>query len=196
MIGIKNLGRQQLETRDLGDSLQFVLKPNPRWGNAAAGLVMIGGFTFVAWWRHSVLLMVFTIIGLIGLVSNRLRGRETTLRVNRAEVVALGDLQNSSTGKMTIPLKEITSMGWSAGGQDDSGGLYVANGWTRTYIVPGVTESQARQILASITGRFPGFPIDDKTWASLIWGDESVLLDLGIDENQQGEDSGSSNSSR
>lgn len=110
MTGIKNLGRQQLETRDLGDSLQFVLKPNPRWGNVAAGLVVIGGFTFAAWWRHSAILMVFTVIGLIGLVSNRLRGRERALRVNRAEVVAQGDLQNSSTGEMTISLSEITSM--------------------------------------------------------------------------------------
>lgn len=196
MTGIKNLGRQQLETRDLGDSLQFVLKPNPKWGNLAAGLVLIGGFTFAAWWRHSVILMVFTVIGLIGLVSNRLRGRERTLRVKRGEVVARGDPQNSSTGEVTISLSEITSMGWSAGGQDDSGGLYVANGWTRTYVVPGATESQAREILAAITGRFPGFPIEDKTWASLIWGDESVLLDLGIDESKPDEDSGSSNSSR
>ncbi len=196
MIGLENLGWQQLETRDLGDSLEFVLKPNPQWKNVAAGLVVIGGLTFVAWWQHSVIFLVFTVLGLIGLISNRLRGRETTLCVNRTEVVAQGDLQDSSPGKKTIPLNEITSMGWSAGGQDDSGGLYVANGWTRTYVVPGVSESQAREILASITGRFPGFPIDDKTWASLIWGDESVLLDLGIDESQQREDAGPSNPSR
>lgn len=192
MIAIKDLGSRELETRDLGDSLQFVLKRNPRWGSVAAGLIVIGGFTFVAWWRHSVILLVFTVVGVIGLVSNRLRGRETTLRVNRTEVVAQGDLENASTGEMRIPLNEITSMGWSAGGQDDNGGLYVANGWTRSNVVPGATEAQAREILAAITGRFPGFPIDDKTWASLIWGDESVLMDLGLDEGAQGEGSGSS----
>jgi hypothetical protein len=195
MIGIKNLGSRQLETRDLGDSLQFALKRNTRWGNMAAGLVVIAGFTLVAWWRHSIILLVFAVVGMIGLVSNRLRGRETTLRVNRAEVVAQGDLDSTSAGETTIPLNEITSMGWSAGGQDDSGGLYVANGFARTYVVPGATEAQAREILAAITGRFPGFPIDDKTWASLIWGDQSVLLDLGLDEGDQGGGSGSGNSS-
>ena len=195
MIGIKNLGGRELETRDLGDSLHFVLKRDPRLGNVAAGLVVIGGFIFIAWWRHSVILLVFTVVGVIGLVSNRLRGRETTLRVSRAEVLAQGDLESSSTRELTIPLNEITSMGWSAGGQDDSGGLYVANGWTRSYVVPGATEAQAREILAAITGRFPGFPIDDKTWASLIWGDESVLLDLGLEEGNQGEGCRSSNSS-
>ena len=195
MIGIKNFESRQLETRDLGDSLQFVLKGNPRWGNVAVGLVVIAGFTFVAWWRHSVLLLVFAVVGVIGLVSNRLRGRETTLRVCRAEVVAQGNLDSSSSETMTIPLNEITSMGWSAGGQDDSGGLYVANGWTRSYVVPGASEAQAREILAAITGRFPGFPIDDKTWASLIWGDESVLQDLGLEEGNQGEGPRSSNSS-
>ena len=109
--------------------------------------------------------------------------------VNRAEVVAQGDLQSSPAEEMTIPLNEITSMGWSAGGQDDSGGLYVEKGFARSYIVPGASDAQAREILAAITGKFPGFPIDDKTWASLIWGDESVLMDLGLDESNQGEDS-------
>jgi hypothetical protein len=194
MIGIKNIGSRQLEARDLGDSLQFALKRNPRWGNVVAGLIVIGGFTVVAWWRHSVILMVFAVVGMIGLVSNRLRGRETKLRVSRAEVVAQGDLLSSSTEEMTIPLNEITSMGWNAGGQDDSGGLYVANGFTRSYILPGATEAQAREILAAITGRFPGFPIDDKTWASLIWGDESVLMDLGLDEGNHGEGSRSGKS--
>ena len=193
MLDIRSLGSRQLEMRDLGDSVQFVLKPHLRRGNVGAGLMVIVGFAFFAWWRHSVILMVFAIVGVIGLVSNWLRGRQTTLRVNRAEVVARGDL-DTSAHEITIPLTEITSMGWSAGGQDDSGGLYVANGWTRLYVVPGATEAQAREILAAITGRFPGFPIDDKTWASLIWGDESVLMELGIDETKQPEDSRSGDS--
>ena len=83
MIGIKDIGTRQLEKRDLGDSLQFVLKRNPRWGNVIAGLIVIGGVSFVAWWRHSVMLLVFAVVGIIGLVSNRLRGGETTLLVNR-----------------------------------------------------------------------------------------------------------------
>lgn len=194
MIGINDLGSRQLETRDLGEALQFALKGNPRWGNVAVGLIVIGGFAFVAWWRHSVILLVFVVVGIIGLISNRLRGRETTLRVSRTEVVARGDL-DSAAEEMAIPLNEISSMGWSAGGQDDSGGLFVANGWTRSYVVPGATESQAREIIATITGKFPGFLIDEKTWASLIWGDESVLLEPGPDEGKQGEGAGAGESS-
>ncbi len=189
MIGVKNIGGRQLETRDLGDCLQFVLKQSPQRGNMAAGLIAIAAFIFGAWWRHSVILTVFALVGIIGLVSNRMRRRETTLRVSRTEVAAQGDLQSSSSEETKIPLDEITSMGWNAGGQDDSGGLYVANGFTRSYILPGATEAQARQILAAITGRFPGFPIDDKTWASLIWGDESVLLDLGLEAGDRDESS-------
>ena len=95
MIGIKDIRSRQLEKRDLGDSLQFVLKRNPRWGNVIAELIVIGGVSFVAWWRHSVMLLVFAVVGIIGLVSNRLRGGETRLLVNGAEVVAQGDLQSS-----------------------------------------------------------------------------------------------------
>src|ERR1700678_4842675 len=74
MIGIKDIGTRQLETRDLGDSLQFVLKRNPRWGNVVAELIVIGGVSFVAWWRHSVMILVFAVVGIIGLVSNRTPG--------------------------------------------------------------------------------------------------------------------------
>lgn len=192
MIGIESIEGRRLATQDVGDSLQFVLKRNSRWANMAARLIVIGGFALLAWWQSSLTLLVFALVGVIGLVSNRLRGRETTLRVSRIEIVAGGDLQNSSKEKVVIPLNEITSMGWNAGGQDDSGGLYVANGFRRSYILPGATETQAREILAAITGKFPGFPIDDKTWASLIWGDESVLMVLGLDENDRGDGSRSS----
>jgi len=194
MIDAKNLESRQLETRDLDDSLLFVLKSNPRWGNLIAGLAVIAVFAFVAWRWHNVIFLVFVVVALLGLVSNRRRGRQTTLRVSRAQVVAHGNLESSSTADITIPLDGITSMGWSAGGQDDNGGLYVANGWTRSYVVPGATEAQAREIIATITGKFPGFLIDDKTWASLIWGDESVLTDLGLDEENPGEGSRSGNS--
>jgi hypothetical protein len=189
MIDIEDIGGRRLETRDHGDSLQFVLKRNSRRSNLLAGLIVICGFAFVSWWQNSVILLVFAVVGMIGLISNRLRRRETTLRVNRSEVVAQGDLQSQSIEEMMIPLNEITSMGWGAGGQDDSGGLYVANGFTRSYILPGATEAQAREILAAITGRFPGFPIDDKTWASLIWGDETALTELGLTERDQDEGS-------
>jgi len=194
MIDIKDIGSRRLETRDHGDSLQFVLKRNSHISNLVAGLIVIGGLAFVSWWQHSVILLVFAVVGMIGLISNRLRRRETTLRVNRSEVVAQGDLQSQSIEEMMIPLNEITSMGWGAGGQDDSGGLYVANGFTRSYILPGATEAQAREILAAITGRFPGFPIDDKTWASLIWGDETALTEFGLTEGDQ--DEGSSTDKR
>src|ERR1700735_5888838 len=104
MIGFRDIETRQLEKRDLGDSLQFVLKRNPRWGNVVAELIVIGGVSFVAWWRHSVMLLVFAVVGIIGLVSNRLRGRETTLLVNGAEGVARGDVPNGPAEKMTIHL--------------------------------------------------------------------------------------------
>src|ERR1700721_680407 len=122
MICIKEIGTRQLETRDLGDSLQFVLKRNPRWGNVVAELIVIGGVSFVGGWRHRARLLVFAGVGILGLVSNRLRGRETTLLVNGAEVVAQGDLQSSPAEEMTIPLNEITSVGGGPGGQEDTGG--------------------------------------------------------------------------
>jgi hypothetical protein len=189
---MKLLGNTQLETRDVGETLQFVFTRHHGWMDLAFGPILIAGFAFYAWREHSVMMMVLAIMVGIALLANRAHKQETFLRVSPVEIVAHGSLDHSSNTEITIPRHEITSMGWNAGGQDDSGGLFVSRGWTRTYVVPGATEAQAREILAAITGHFPGFPIDDKTWASLIWGDESVLLELGLDEVKPGESSGSS----
>jgi len=50
MIGFNNIGSRQMDTRDLGDSLQFVLKRNPQRANLIIGMTVIGGFAFVSWW--------------------------------------------------------------------------------------------------------------------------------------------------
>ncbi len=191
---MKLLGKTQLETQDDGGALQFVFTRSHGWMDLAFGPILIAGFAFYAWREHSVMVMVLAIAVGIALLANRAHKHETFLRVSPLEIVAHGSFDDSSTKEITIPRDEITSMGWNAGGQDDSGGLFVSRGWTRTYVLPGATEAQAREILAAITGHFPGFPIDDKTWASLIWGDESVLLELGLDEATRKELSGSGES--
>src|SRR5579871_674563 len=175
-------GKTELTTQDADGALQFVFTRSHGWMDLAFGPLLIAGFALYAWRQHSIMVTILAIAAAIGLVANRARQRETFLRVTPLEIVAHGSLDHSSTAEITIPREEITTMGWNAGGQDDSGGLFVSRGWTRTYVLPGATEAQAREIIAAITGHFPGFPIDEKTWASLIWGDESVLLDLGLDE--------------
>jgi len=182
-------GKTELHTTESGEALQFVFTRSHGWVDLAFGPILIAGFAYYAWQQHSLMVMVLAIAVGIGLLANRAHKRETFLRVTPMEIVAHGSLDNSSTTEITIPRGEITSMGWNGGGQDDSGGLFVSREWTRTYILPGATEAQAREIIAAITGHFPGFPIDEKTWASLIWGDESVLLDLGLDEMTRSEGS-------
>ena len=86
---------------------------------------------------------------------------------------------------MTIPANEITSMGWSAGGEDDSGGVYVATGWKRPYVLPGASEEQGRATLAAIAERFPDFPIADASPASMLFGDESGITTLGLSPSER-----------
>lgn len=190
---MKVFGRPQLETRDLGDALQFVSTWNHGWMDLVFGPILIAVLAFFAWRQHSVIMLLLAIVALVGLVGNRARGSKTVLRLSQAEVVVRGKLDGGSISQLTIPRNEITSMGWNAGGRDDRGGLFVSRGWARSYVLPEATEAQAREIIAEITGKFPGFPIDDQTWASLIWGDASVLM--GLDEADPGETSSNANAS-
>jgi len=182
---MKLFADSQLETRDLGNALEFVLTRNYGFLENFAGPAVIGAFVIYSWEERSTIALLFAALGLIGLFINWLQGRETVLRVSQMEVVARGNLDSWFRSEMTIPANEITSMGWSAGGEDDSGGVYVATGWKRSYILPGASEVQGGAILAAIAKRFPDFPILDRTPASMLFGDQSGITTLGLSPSER-----------
>jgi len=174
-----------LETRDLGNALEFVLTRNYGFVENLAAPAVIGGFVIYSWEERSTIAMLFAALGLIGLFINWIQGRETVLRVSQMEVVARGNLDSWLTSEITMPVNEITSMGWSAGGEDDSGGLYVATGWKLPYVLPGASEQQSRAIMAAIAEKFPEFPASDKSPASMLFGDESGITTLGLSASER-----------
>lgn len=176
---MKIFGSTRLETQDLGDSLQFVITRGYGWMDVAGGPIVIGLFLFFAW-RGSVILMVFAGLGVIGLIANYVHGRETLLRVSERGIMARGNLDSWFTTELRFPVDEITSLGWSMGGEGDDGGLYVSHGLLQAWVLPGATEEQGHAILASIEGKFPDFPIADRTPASMFFGDESGITTLGL----------------
>jgi len=62
---MKTFGSKELEQRDLGDSLVFVLTRNHGWFEIAVEAVVIGGFCFYAWWRGSAIAIIFAALAVI-----------------------------------------------------------------------------------------------------------------------------------
>ena len=181
---MKMIGNGELETQDLGHSLQFVRTRNLGWLAILVEIVAIGGFGLYACWKSSVILFLFAAFAMIGMVANFAHGNETLLRVSETGILARGNLDSWFTTELSLSVEEITSMGWSAGGEGDNGGIYVSRGYTQTWVLPGATEEQGRTIMAAIEEKFPDFPIADRTASSLLFGDESGVTTLGLTKSK------------
>ena len=173
-----------LAMEDLGSTVEFVLIRNSGWVGTLAGPAVVCGAAFYSWRARSLIAMLFAACAAITVVRSWLQSRETLLRVSPVEVIVGGTVDNRFIAQLTIPVNEITSFGWSAGGEDDNGGLYVATGWQRSYVLPGATEAQGRAIIDVIAERFPELPIADRTTASMLFGDKSGITSLGLVDSE------------
>lgn len=180
---MKMIGSTELETQDLGHSLQFVRTRTPGWLGIVVEVVAIGGFGLYACWKSSIILILFAAIAMIGVMANFAHGNETLLRVSDKGILARGHLHSWFTTELSLPVEEITAMGWSAGVESD-GGVYVSRGYTQTWVLRGATEEQGRTIIAAIQEKFPDFPIADRTAASLLFGDESGVTTLNLTKSE------------
>ena len=176
---MKIIGSKELETRDFGDSLQFVLTRNLGWAEIAIEVILLGSILFFVWRQNSVILMGFAGIGIIGIVINWIQGRETVLLVNERGIVARGNLDSWFRKELTLSSGEITSMGWSAGGEGDSGGVYVRRGYLQSWVLPGASEEHGRTVISAIEDRFPDFPVAERV-ASLLFGNDSGITTLAL----------------
>lgn len=184
---MKVLGSKELETRDFGDSLQFVLTKNLGWAEIAIEVIVLGCIIFLAWRQNSVILMGFAGLGVIGIVINWIQGRETVLQVNERGIIARGNLDSWFRRELTLSSDEITSMGWSPGGDGDIGGVYAQCGTLLSWVLPGAIEEHGRIVITAIEDRFPAFPVADRADGSLLFGNDSGITTLGLSK-QDGND--------
>lgn len=183
--GMKIIGSTELETRDLGDSLQFVRSRNPGWLETVLGTIALFGFAVYACYENSIILMISAAIVIIGASANLAHGRETLMRVSEKGVMARGNLDSWLTTELSVAVEEITSVGWSPGGEGDNGGVYVSRGFAQMWVLPGATEEQGRAIIAAIEKKFPDFPIADRTAASLLFGNNSGITTLDLAKSEK-----------
>jgi len=156
---MKIVGSTELKTHDLGDSLQFVITQSVGWTEVAFEVILIGGFSFYAWRQSSAILTIFVVLAIVGVLVNRIQGRETLLRVSESGIIARRHSAGWSWKENTIPVGEINSMGWSAGGEGDDGGVYVMRGPSQFWVLPGASEEHGRIVISAIEDRFPAFPL-------------------------------------
>ena len=179
---MKFFGSSSLETVDLETALEFRLTRASGWVDSFAGPVVVAIFFGVAWYRGSTVYGLIALLALIGMIFNWAHGRTTILRIGESKMVARGNLESWFTTEMVFDVNEITSMGWSAGGEGDSGGIYISRGFVQSWVLPGVTEEQGRDVMDAVSARFPHFPVADRGPASILFGNDSGIVVLGLAE--------------
>lgn len=179
------IGSSELKTRNIGDSVEFVITRSLGWTEVALELILIGGFSFYAWWHRSAMLAIFVVLGIVGMVINGFQGGESLLQVSESGIVARKKPASWLGKVVTIPVGEINSMGWGEGGEGDDGGLYVVRGYSRSWVLPGASEEHGRIVISAIEDRFPAFPVAARTPASLLFGDDSGITTLHLSKRDK-----------
>ena len=115
-----------------------------------------------------------------------LNGPVTKLFVSQNQLIARGNLNRTFTNEVKVPASEVKSLGYSMGpGEDSPSGLYADCGWLKqTCLLPGLNKQQANTIADAIRRKFPDLERGDKSPNSLIFGEKSGVVTLGLAKNQ------------
>jgi hypothetical protein len=167
-------GQVELTTQEFQDELQFCLK---RKSNPLM-LVVIPGLLFL--FMLNIIVPLYAVEKPLGLIMfsifvagvlwvgiNAMRNWNrtyiTTLSVTGQRLEATGDSLASDwaghytrPGKVTMPVSEIKTIGYSLGGKYSPSGFWATCGFlTSSCLLPGLNREQATAVAIAITKRFP-----------------------------------------
>lgn len=166
-------------THDSPDELLFIIVRRYGWA-IWFGLAILVVLVTMAWVSGRPIWAV--IIALLGggpLVINWARGPVTRLRITSNELIADGNL-GGLANVFYISVSDVGRIGWDAGGEDGTCGLYVwKSRWWNHCLIPDISQEQCEVICQQILIKYPHFERDD-TPASILHGDGSGLISLGI----------------
>ncbi len=149
------LGSADLKTIERAQQLQFV-------SGYESGLVDFlappAALFIVFLWAmiaHYYLLAWFTVIGYLLLVLWWLHSPVTRLFVSETELLARGNLGFSYSDTRKVKTEELKSISFFQGAHNEPAGLYAYHGWTKTCLIPRLTQAEANAIIAAIQRKFP-----------------------------------------
>jgi hypothetical protein len=170
---MKTLSSAELKIDDFDDELQFTVSRETGWIEVVLASGAVAAFGVYGFIQQSVLLLFGCAVGIGALLINWALGPTTMFRISAQSVVATGNLQRWSASDVRIPAEEVKSIGWSSGGENRSGGIYVwhgPSGLKSTCVLPGISHKKAQSITDAIKARFPQFVIRGGSVVALSFG--------------------------
>jgi hypothetical protein len=165
-----------LKIEESPNSLVFRIERERGWFERVIALSTI---LFCFWGArnyHSRIWLAFGLVAIAGTFVDWLQGTETEITVTGAEIDARGNVNRMFSSEVLIDSAEVTSMGYSTGGEGDPSGLYV-NG---KCIAANISEQLTDQIADRIFRKFPEIGNGDTEPGSMLFGKRSEPTALGL----------------
>jgi hypothetical protein len=180
-------GRTSFTTEETDDALLFFLVREPG-AIERIGLPLFAAIILWSLWQSgSFAFQCFAVFALISgsaaYVASWLHGKQSILRITANEIIASGNLARTFTTEVRIPSNEIRSLKWDSGGEDGTPGLYANCGWNATLLLPYIDEAQAAIIRDAVARRFSELQIGDDYNASFLYGNDSGVTTLGLNNS-------------
>lgn len=173
---VKLLGQTELRTIELPHQLQFNLVSTNGWMDTLGVPAIALSLLFASWKWHFWPFLAFASLILAYVVADRAHGSVAQICVTADAITAKGNLGQLSTTEITRTSSEIESIGYFAGGEDGTPGLYINQ---RTLLLR-LNEKDATEITNSIRQKFPLLEQGDTSPNSLFFGEQSEVLTLGL----------------
>jgi hypothetical protein len=149
------IGKAELTTVDRGRQLEFASGYQSGWVDfmaPPAALFIIFLWAMIA---HYYLIAWFVVVGYLLLVLWWLHSPVTRLIVSETELVARGNLGRSYSDRRRVTTEDLKSLGHFHGAHNEPTGLYAYHGWTKTCLIPRLTQQESHAIIDAIHKKFP-----------------------------------------
>jgi hypothetical protein len=121
-------------------------------------------------------------LGVLWPIAEWLQGHHTQLRVSAQEVNASGNVGRLARTTVSIPVADVQSIEYAAGGEDGAPGLYaIRKCGGCTLLVPNLDELICREIANRIATRFTEIGADREP-GSLLHSERSDPIVLGLSD--------------
>jgi len=99
-------------------------------------------------------------------------------------IAVRGNVGRIFSAEIYVRAAEVVTLGYEAGDEGESSGLYVKEGWKRICILPSISEEQANEIATAVYLKFPAIGKGDGEPGSLLFGNRSELTSLGLSRRE------------
>ena len=172
----------EIEIMDLGDRLEVLARTKTGAISWIPWLLIVSVVVYLFAAESPFLAVLAAGAAAFGILNSFRKGNETRLIARSDGFVAEGNINRTFAEQVTVSVRDIHSVGYSVGPEEEPSGLYAFSRWSQTCQVPGIDEASCRRIQSAIEVKFPQMQFGQQPLSSLL-GDGPEIITLGLSQD-------------